>query len=250
MTRVFGLLFEDERDGILAIKPSKPFFGCQGDEQHIDVINGTIDCDLLPTPNGITYLVGFKGVGDTRRTSFTLRWRIPNQTEIDITPAKSSSSEAAKASSGQSVYERVQLKRIAGELNESLEDKEEITSQLEAAEARVKQLEEELQSFRRSTDIALRGRDATIAQLNEQNTPEIKTVYLEKPVPPKALHDRIKRLEQENQRLIELNAEYYKSVVDLHQLKLNRAQSLPSPGPIITPEDTPRQRLINKLIDR
>jgi len=250
MTRVFGLLFEDERDGILAIKPSKPFFGSQGDEQHIDVINGTIDCDLLPTPNGITYLVGFKGVGDTRRTSFTLRWRIPNQTEIDITPAKSSSSEAAKASSGQSVYERVQLKRIAGELNESLEDKEEITSQLEAAEARVKQLEEELQSFRRSTDIALRGRDATIAQLNEQNTPEIKTVYLEKPVPPKALHDRIKRLEQENQRLIELNAEYYKSVVDLHQLKLNRAQSLPSPGPIITPEDTPRQRLINKLIDR
>jgi len=144
----------------------------------------------------------------------------------------------------------VQLKRIAGELNESLEDKEEITSQLEAAEARVKQLEEELQSFRRSTDIALRGRDATIAQLNEQNTPEIKTVYLEKPVPPKALHDRIKRLEQENKRLIELNAEYYKSVVDLHQLKLNRAQSLPSPGPITTPEDSPRQRLINKLIDR
>lgn len=250
MTRVFGLLFEDERDGILAIKPSRPFFGCQGDEQHVDVINGTIDCDLLPTPNGITYLVGFKGVGDTRRTSFTLRWRIANQTEIDITPANSVNSKTTNSPSDQTVYERVQLKRIAGELNESLEDKQEITSQLEAAEARVQQLEEELQSFRRSTDIALRGRDATIAQLNEQNTPEIKTVYLEKPVPPKALHDRIKRLEQENQRLIELNAEYYKSVVDLHQLKLNRAQSLPSPGPIITPEDTPRQRLINKLIDR
>ena len=28
MTRVFGQLFEDKRDGHLFIKPSKPFFGC------------------------------------------------------------------------------------------------------------------------------------------------------------------------------------------------------------------------------
>lgn len=249
MTRVFGLLFEDGRDGILAIKPSKPFFGCQGDEQHFDVVNGAIDCNLLPTPNGISYLVGFKGVGDSRRTNYTLHWHIPNQPEIDITPDSKKSTASTEEPQSVSVYERVQLKRITGELNESLEDKQVITSQLEAAEARVKQLEEELQSFKSSTDIALKGRDAIIAQLNEQNEPEIKTVYLEKPVPPAALYERIQRLEQENLRLIELNSEYYKSVVDLYQLQLSKARNTPQSLPVEA-QSSPQKRLLRKLLGK
>ncbi len=249
MTRVFGLLFEDGRDGILAIKPSKPFFGCQGDEQHFDVVNGAIDCNLLPTPNGISYLVGFKGVGDSRRTNYTLHWHIPNQPEIDITPDSKRSTASTEEPQSVSVYERVQLKRITGELNESLEDKQVITSQLEAAEARVKQLEEELQSFKSSTDIALKGRDAIIAQLNEQNEPEIRTVYLEKPVPPAALYERIQRLEQENLRLIELNSEYYKSVVDLYQLQLSKARNTPQSLPVEA-QSSPQKRLLRKLLGK
>tara|TARA_R100001509_G_scaffold116524_1_gene71364 strand:- start:490 stop:1239 length:750 start_codon:yes stop_codon:yes gene_type:complete len=249
MTRVFGLLFEDGRDGILAIKPSKPFFGCQGDEQHFDVVNGAIDCNLLPTPNGISYLVGFKGVGDSRRTNYTLHWHIPNQPEIDITPDSKKSTASTEEPQSVSVYERVQLKRITGELNESLEDKQVITSQLEAAEARVKQLEEELQSFKSSTDIALKGRDAIIAQLNEQNEPEIRTVYLEKPVPPAALYERIQRLEQENLRLIELNSEYYKSVVDLYQLQLSKARNTPQSLPVEA-QSSPQKRLLRKLLGK
>jgi len=249
MTRVFGVLFEDGRDGILAIKSSKPFFGCQGDEQHFDVVNGAIDCNLLPTPNGISYLVGFKELGDSRRTNFTLHWQIPNLPEIDITPDSDKSSVNSEQPQSASIYERVQLKRIAVELNESLEDKQEITSQLEAAEARVKQLEEELKSFKSSTDIALRGRDATIAQLNEQNAPEIRTVYLEKPVPPAALYERIQRLEQENLRLIELNAEYYKSVVDLYQLQLSKARNTPQSLPVEA-QSSPQKRLLRKLLGK
>ena len=66
-----------------------------------------------------------------------------------------------------------------------------------------------------------------IAQLQEQNEPIVKTVYLDKPVPPAALQERIKRLEQENLRLVDLNAEYYKSVVQLHQLQLDKARNTP-----------------------
>ena len=246
MTRVFGLLFEDERDGILAIKPSRPFFGCEGDEQHVDVISGTIDCDLLPTPNGITYLVGFKRLGDSRRTNFTTRWRIPDRIELDMTPNVAKPAANTARSQTASVYERVQLKRVADELNDKLDENVNLTAELNKAQARVQQLEQELHSFRRSTDLVLTDRDSTIAYLSNQNTPAIKTVYLEKPVPHAALYDRIKRLEQENIRLLELNAESYKSDVDLYQLQLSKARNSPQSLPVEA-QSSPQKRLLRKL---
>lgn len=249
MTRVHGLLFEDHRNGILAIQPSVPFFGCQRYEQHYDVVDGAVDFDLLPTPAGVFYNVGFKSLGDTRRTDFTLRWTIPNQSKIDITPNAEQTANESTPAVRANVYERVQLKRVADELSETLEDNSELTTQLSQAEARVQQLEDELRAFKRSTTLVLSERDETIATLNEQTAPVVKTVYLDKPVPPAALYERIKRLEQENLRLIELNAEYYKSVVALYQLQLDKARNSPQALPVEVP-NSPHQRLLRKLLGK
>tara|TARA_Y100000022_G_C13245535_1_gene374596 strand:+ start:456 stop:1205 length:750 start_codon:yes stop_codon:yes gene_type:complete len=249
MTRVFGLLFEDGRNGILAIQPSVPFFGCQRYEQHFDVVDGAVDIDLLPTPAGVFYNVGFKSPGDTRRTDFTLRWTIPNQPQIDITPDADQNSAKSEPAVRATVYERVQLKRVADELSDSLEDNSELTVELSQAKARVQQLEEELRAFKRSTNRVLSDRDEMIALLNEKNEPVVKTVYLDKPVPPAALHERIKRLEQENLRLIELNAEYYKSVVALYQLQLDKARNSPQALPVEV-QNSPQKRLLRKLLGK
>ena len=93
-------------------------------------------------------------------------------------------------------------------------------------------------------------RSKFVTSLQESEEPEIRTVYKSVPVPAAPLKQRITFLEGELERLNNVNNEYYQSVVELHQLKLDRAQSLPSPGPISSPEDTPRQRLINKLFNR
>ena len=60
MTRVHGKLFSDGRDGLLVVKPSKPFFGVSRDERHFDILDGSIDINLDPTPNGVHYLIAFK----------------------------------------------------------------------------------------------------------------------------------------------------------------------------------------------
>ena len=249
MTRVFGQLFDDGRDGILCVKPSKPFFGCDRDEQHINVVDGAIDCDLLPTPRGVTYLVGFKKTGDTRRTNYTLRWLIPDTDEVDVTPGAKKASAQPAVTQTSSLYERVQLKRVAGDLTESLSQKQELAAKLSEAEKRVHQLEDELREFKKTADIVLADRDEAIAQLSEKNAPVVKTVYLDKPVPPKALHDRIHRLEQENLRLIELNSEYYKSVVDLYQLQLDKARNSPQVLPV-EDQSSPQKRLLRKLLGK
>ena len=58
MTRVYGKLFSDDRDGFLVIKPSRPFFGVGRDERHYEVKSGEIDLNLDPTPAGVHYQIG------------------------------------------------------------------------------------------------------------------------------------------------------------------------------------------------
>lgn len=248
MTRVFGQLFEDERNGILAIQPSKPFFGCERDERHFDVVDGAIDIDLLPTPAGVSYLVGYKELGDSRRTYFTLRWSIPNYGEVDISPkAKAPNNNTVSSTS---TFDRVHTRRLASELSDalSLVDKQE--KQLSEIKSRQTDLRSKFEQHKRDMEVALNVKDQYIAQLSEQTEPKVKTVYQRIAVPPEPLQERIRVLEQENQRLKDLNADYYKSVLELHQLKLDRAQSAQFPDPIPEVSGSPQQRLINKLLAR
>ena len=249
MTRVHGKLFSDDRDGVLVVKPSQPFFGVGRHERQYEVKNGEIDLNLDPTPAGIYYQVGYKMDGDIRRTDFTLKWRVPATESFDVTPGSDNSVKKPSRPASATIYERVQLKRVAQELGDSLESNDELEVQLEQAQARIDQLESELRGYRNSTDAVLADRDELIAQLQEQNEPIVKTVYLDKPVPPAALQERIKRLEQENLRLIDLNAEYYKSVVQLHQLQLDKARNTPQ-EPSVDTSSSPQQRLLRKILGK
>jgi len=87
MTHVYGLLFEDGRDGILCVKPSKPFFGVSRHERHYPITDGRIDIELQPTPAGQFYNIGFKENGDITQTDYTMRLKVPKLKELDISPA-------------------------------------------------------------------------------------------------------------------------------------------------------------------
>ena len=249
MTRIHGRLFDDGRNGILAVKPSAPFFGVSRDERFYEVKDGSIDIDLLPTPSGVFYFVGYKAEGDTHQTDFTLRWRVPQSGDMDITPGASSQKEQASKVQSASIYERVQLKRVSSDLSGALGTNEELSARLNEAQNRLEQLESEMRIYRKTTDTVLSERDQTIAQLSESLKPEVRTVYVDKPVPPELLEERIKRLEQENLRLLELNAEYYKSVVELHQLKLDRAHNT-TQAPVEGADSSPQKRLLRKLLGK
>ena len=249
MTRVYGKLFSDGRSGLLVVKPSQPFFGVGRHERHYDITEGSIDINIDPTPSGVYYLVAYKQKGDIRKTDFTLKWRVPATDSFDVTPGSDNSVKKPARLASATIYERVQLKRVAQELGDSMESNDELEVQLEQAQARIEQLESELRGYRNSTDAVLADRDELIAQLQEQNEPIVKTVYLDKPVPPEALQERIKRLEQENLRLIDLNAEYYKSVVQLHQLQLDKARNTPQ-EPSVDTSSSPQQRLLRKILGK
>jgi len=248
MTRVTGKLFEDGRNGTLLVKPSEPFFGCSKQEKSFPVNEGSIDIELLPSPPGTYYFVGFKDTGDFRRTEYTLRWRIPKTEEFDITPG--SKSNAKPESSRKSAFEEANTKRLATELAAALKRMAEIQQQLNKEEAKYKALQAKFDEYKLAANNVLTTRDAFIASLQETVKPEVSIVTKEVPVPPAPLLSRINHLEDEVNRLSLLNDEYYKSVVELHQLKLDRAHNLPSPGPLSTPEDSPRQRLLNKINNR
>lgn len=245
MTRVYGLLFEDRRSGILAVQPSAPFFGCQRHEQHFEVIDGEIDINLMPTPGGVFYNVGFKDLGDTRRTDFTLRWRIPNAESVDITPNSKPKEQETQSSS--STIDRVQMRRLTTELADALECVDRLERDLEQAKRREADLASKFEAHKRVVDTALEERDRQISVLSEQTAPQIKTVIKEVPVPPEPLEERIEFLEREVQRLNDINDSYYQSVLELHQLKLERAQSAHLPTYVEEMPGTPQQRLINKL---
>ena len=248
MTQVFGKLFEDGRDGFLVIKPSKPFFGCSKHEKRFPVTGGSVDIQLEPTPPGIQYLVAFKDPGDFTRTDFTLKWRVPAVEQLDISPTKPKAKEPTPAPS--SVSNQVQLKRLASELASTLQQVAELKQELNQTQSRLNDVTSKFEVYKLTTEKALSSKDAAYSNLKESEGSEIRTVYKSVPVPAAPLKQRITFLEGELERLNKVNNEYYQSVVELHQLKLDRAQSLPSPGPIYSPEDSPRQRLLNKLFNR
>ena len=248
MTKVIGTLFEDGRDGSLIVKPSQPFFGCSKHEKLFTVTGGYINIELAPTPPGIQYLVGFKEKGDFTRTEFTLRWRVPAVEEIDISSKKES--KQTENTSRSSVAEQVQIKRLATQLAETLKQVAELEHQLSQSQRRLDDVTSQFNAYKVSSVEALSTRDAIISQLRNENQSEVQTVIKTVPVPDGPLSARIKFLEQQLKELEDVNATYYKDVIELHQLKLDRAQSLPSPGPISLPEDNPRQRLFNKLLNR
>jgi len=248
MTKVYGKLFEDGRDGFLIIKPSKPFFGCSKHEKRFPVSEGSVDIELTPTPPGIQYLVAFKDPGDFSRTEFTLKWRVPAVDQLDVSPAKPKVKDPTPAPG--SISDQVQLKRLATELASSLQQVATLQQELRQTQSRLDDVTSKFDTYKLSAELSLSSRDAAITSLKDSSEPEIRTVYKSVPVPAAPLKQRISFLEDELDRLNKINNEYYQSVVELHQLKLDRAQSLPSPGPISSPEDTPRQRLINKLFNR
>ena len=247
MTLITGKLFEDGRSGFLVIKPSKPFFGCSKQEKVFPVNDGEVSFEVTPTPPGHEYMVGFKEPGDQTRTEYTLKWRIPNEDVIDITPKKKvipTDTQVTKATT-----DRVHVKRLTTELAVALQKSSELQEQLNQSKLEYRQLQDKFEAHKQSVDKALVSRDLVISSLEDAVTPEVRTVYKEVSVPSAPLKSRITYLEAELDRLNSLNKEYYESVVELHQLKLDRAHSLPSPGPISAPDDTPRQRLINKIIN-
>lgn len=244
MTRVFGTLFEDGRNGLLAIKPSQPFFGCERHEKHFPVLNGEINIDLPPTPTGVFYNVGFKEEGDTRRTDFTLRWRIPAQEQVDIS-AKPQQPRAERASS---VIDRVQVRRLTTELADALEAVERLEHDLAQSKEREKELAIKFEQHKLVNEQAMQLRDRQLQEMSLLSTPQVHTVVKEVPVPPEPLEKRVKKLEAENLRLMALNDNYYQSVLELHQLKLERAQTAHLPNVVSEMPGTPQQRLIHKLL--
>ena len=250
MTRVHGKLFSDNRTGVLVVKPSAPFFGVSRDERIYPVTQGSIDISLDPTPTGVHYLIGYKQDGDIRRTDFTLRWRVPAIDSFDVTPGAANTKKVDQAAAPKaSVYERVQLKRVATDLTDTLEDNQQLSTDLDQANLKIKHLQDELLGYKKTSELVLAQRDQTIAQLSEFSEPVINTVYLEKPVPPAALQSRVYRLESEIKRLLELNAQYYKSVVQLHQLQLDKARTNPE-EPQLGDTNTPQSRLLRKLLGK
>lgn len=244
MTRVFGQLFEDGRNGLLVIKPSQPFFGCDRHDSSYPVVDGYIDIELQPTPAGICYLVGFKKKGDYRRTDFTLKWRVQNVPEVDISPAKKDTSTPKQQSERS---ELVQVKRLASELSASMEQVATLEAQLKSAHKQLAEISTKFEAYKATTEQSLVERDLTITELQVDKEPQVHTIVKEVPVPPERLQSRIKFLESELRRTQELNAQYYLSVLELHQLKLDKAQTISSiPAPQV--EDSPRQRLLNKLL--
>ena len=245
MTRVHGRLFDDGRNGVLAIKPSKPFFGVDKYERHYPVKGGEIDIDLMPTPRGVYYNVGFKEEGDLRDTPFTLQWKVPSTGEIDITPGAQEAKPAT--TSNKSSHTEISNRRLASELAEALERNEELQDRIDQLSERNDRLSQRVSDIERSTEVALGIRDRELEDLREAATPKEKTVFLRVPVLPGPLQERISRLEAENQRLAELNDTYYKAVLELNQLKLDRAQTVHLPQTVEDIPDNPRARLIQKL---
>lgn len=244
MTRVHGTLFEDGRDGVLVVKPSKPFFGVDKYERHYPVVEGQVDIDLLPTPPGYFYNVGFKEEGDIRDTAFTLVWRVPRKGEVNLNkePEHHLANDSPKDS-----LTAVSNRRLAGELAQALADNLNLEDELDRQKHINEQLNARIAGLEKATEGALSARDKELAELRQATAPVVKTVYQRVPVPSEPLQERISFLEAENKRLTELNDSYYQSVLELHQLKLDRAQTANLPQTVEEIPDNPRARLIQKL---
>lgn len=245
MTRIHGQLFEDGRNGSLFIHPTQAFFGCDRHDKTFNVQDGHVDFELMPTPPGIKYLVGFKEDGDFRRVAYTLEWRVQNTAEIDITPNKPVATSDKPRSSNR--RDLIQVKRLASELAASMQKVSSLEQELESAHRELARISTLFEQFKAESAKTLILRDEEINNLQTHSQPEVRTIVKEVPLPPEQLQARIKFLESELLRTQEVNSQYYLSVLELHQLKLNKAQTVQSSAPVSTSEDSPRQRLLNKL---
>ena len=73
------------------------------------------------------------------------------------------------------IYERVLLRRTASELGTALDEQARLEASLLDAQTRIVTLEAQLRDYQAAAEEALISCDRTIAQMAEQNAPEILT---------------------------------------------------------------------------
>lgn len=224
MTRVYGQLFNDGRAGNLVIKPSKPFFGVARHEQIYPVTDGLIDLQLTPTPPGHFYLVGFKQSGDVRRTDFTLKWRIPDVSEVDISSKKSEPKSRPSSTNNQSKVLINSLLVKTKELEATLIEKDRQISGLSASLSLSKRDNESLSKL---LDQAIVSREQALKELADHTEPVLKTEIRYEPIADESLLERIGLLEERLTALVEQNNKLESTIAQLHQLQLKHGRSAP-----------------------
>lgn len=248
MTRVYGQLFEDGRDGFLIVKPSKPFFGVSRHERRYPIIKGHIDIKLQPTPSGVFYNLGYKSQGDITHTDFTLRLRVPQALEIDISPSKPQEPRS-RSSEQSSVKTQTQVKRLASDLhkaNKTINDKE---KEILILQDSVKAVQSELTELKTRAASQLETSVEELREARSQNAPKEVLVEKEVPIADEKLKRRIAALESRLSEMSDLNQLYYLSVLELNEIKLERARTAEEPStPAVQERPTnPRSILLEKI---
>ena len=223
MTRVYGQLFDDGRAGNLVIKPSKPFFGVARHEQIYSVTDGRIDLQLTPTPPGHFYLVGFKQKGDVRRTDFTLKWRILDVSEVDISSKKSEPKSKPLFNNQSKVLINSLLVKTK-ELEATLIEKDRQISGLSASLSLSKRDNESLSKL---LDQAIVSREQALKELADHTEPVLKTEIKYEPIADETLLERIALLEERLTAVVEQNNKLESTIAQLHQLQLKHGRSAP-----------------------
>ena len=224
MTRVYGQLFKDGRAGNLVLKPSRPFFGVPRHEQIFPVTDGHIDLQLTPTPPGHFYLVGFKQKGDVRRTDFTLKWRIPDVSEVDISSNKSEPKSRSSAHNNQAQVLINTLNNKIKELEDKISEKDQQISGLSDSLSLSKRDNESLSKL---LDQAVVSREKALKELADHTEPLVKTEIQYEPLADDSLLERIGLLEERLKIVVEQNNKLESTIAQLHQLQLKHGKSAP-----------------------
>lgn len=224
MTKVHGQVFPDGRSGNLVIKPSQPFFGVTRHEILYPVIDGCIDIDLTPTPTGAFYLVGFKPKGDVRRTDFTLKWRIPNVPDVDISPKPSEPLKPTSTTDSQAKVIIAALNLKLQELESKIQEKDQSISHLSS---RLAEAIEQIDNLSVALDTTVVDRNNAYKELEEINQPLVETKVEYVPVANSPLIERIHILESKLSEVVERNARLESTIAQLHQLQLKHSYSAP-----------------------
>ena len=248
MTRVYGQLFEDGRDGFLIVKPSKPFFGVSRHERRYPIVEGQIDIELQPTPSGYFYNLGYKEEGDITRSDFTLRLRVPRAPELDISPTPQRQ-PAPPSSSATNAKALTQIKRLAIDLENAQQTIKEKESKISDLEDTIKQYKSKFDALKVNTAVQLEESLCELREARSQNQPKEVIVEKQVPVADEQLKRRISQLERKLSEMSDLNAVYYLSVLELNEIKLERARTAEEPPiPVVEARPTdPRSILLEKI---